>query len=305
MMGDDTNEGAVGRRRFLRSAALTAAGLASAPAFAQHAGDHSAHNPAHGAPAHDHEKMMAEGGRRPMMGVFGTEGRGPGRPVIAMLVHPAMVMQDFIGPLTVFNIMHSEIHLVWKDLNPVSTEVGIPVTPSTLFADCPDNLDVLFVPGGLNGSMMVMQDTEVLAFLADRGKTARYVTSDCTGALVLGAAGLLQGYKATGYWQIRDQLALMGATPVHERVVVDRNRVTGGGVTAGIDFGLTLAAILKGEDEAKRIQLTIEYAPQPPFNAGTPETAPKAIYDRIMTSRGPAIQKAADLAAAAGKRLKI
>jgi cyclohexyl-isocyanide hydratase len=180
-----------------------------------------------------------------MHGVLGAGGAGPGRPKIAMLVHPGMVMQDFIGPLTVFNLIHSEIHLVWKKPEPVMTEVGLPVMPSTPFADCPTSLDVLFVPGGLDGSMMMMEDQEVLEFLADRGKTARYVTSDCTGALVLGAAGLLRGYRATGHWYIRDLLSLLGATPVNERVVQDRNRITGGGVTAGIDFGLTLASLLR------------------------------------------------------------
>jgi cyclohexyl-isocyanide hydratase len=151
--------------------------------------------------------------------------------------------------------------------------------------------------------MAMMEDAAVLSFLAERGKTARFVTSDCTGALVLGAAGLLRGYKATGHWQIRDHLSLLGAIPVHERVVQDRNRLTGGGVTAGIDFGLTLAALLKGEDEAKRIQLTIEYAPEPPFNAGTPETAPKKIYDRLMAGRGPAIARAQALATKIGATL--
>ena len=211
------------------------------------------------------------------------------KPKIAMLVHPKMVAQDLIGPWTVFNLMRgSEIHRVWKDLEPVSTEIGLPITPTTTFMDCPEDLDVLFVPGGLEGSIMMMEDDEVLEFLADRGQRARYVTSDCTGSLVLGAAGLLQGYNATGHWYIRDHLALLGTTPVNERVVIDRNRITGGGVTAGIDFGLTLAALLRGEEIAKHYQLILEYAPAPPFNAGTPETAPKSAYDHIMAGRGPA-----------------
>ena len=240
----------------------------------------------------------------PMHGVLGTAGAGPGRPKIAMLVHPKMVMQDFIGPLTVFNLVHSEIHLVWKKHEPVMTEVGLPVLPSTLFADCPTNLDVLFVPGGLDGSITMMDDQEVLEFLADRGRTARYVTSDCTGALVLGAAGLLRGYKATDHWYIRDLLSLLGATPVSARVVQDRNRVTGGGVTAGIDFGLTLASLLRSREDAEWIQLVIEYAPAPPFNAGLPETAPKAVYERLMRARSPALAAAREKAARVGARFK-
>ena len=223
-------------------------------------------------------------------GALGAASAGPGRLKIAMLVHPRMVMQDLIGPLTVFNFLNCETHLVWKDLQPVMTEVGIAIAPSTTFADCPRDLDVLFAPGGLPGTIAMMDDPVVLSFFADRGQRAKYVTADCTGSLLLGAAGLLRGYKATSHWTVRDQLALMGATPVHERVVQDRNRITGGGVTAGIDFGLTLAAILRGQEAAESAQLMIEYAPAPPFNAGTPETAPKAIHERLVAARAPLVE---------------
>jgi cyclohexyl-isocyanide hydratase len=271
------------RRRFLQQTIATV-GLAAGPATAQ-------------SPEKSPQPL-------PMHGVLGTASAGPGRPKIAMLIHPKMVMQDLIGPLTVFNLVHSEIHLVWKRHEPVVTEVGLPVMPSTSFADCPTGLDVLFVPGGLEGSIMLMDDQEVLEFLADRGKTARYVTSDCTGSLVLGAAGLLRGYKATGHWYIRDILSSLGATPVNARVVHDRNRITGGGVTAGIDFGLTLAALLRTRHDAEWIQLVIEYAPAPPFNAGSPETAPKAVYERLMRARSPAISEAREKAARIGAKFK-
>lgn len=229
-------------------------------------------------------------------GTLGSAGAGPGRLKIAMLIHPKMVMQDLIGPLTVFNLMRCEIHLVWKNREPIMTEVGLPIVPTTVFGDCPDTLDVLFAPGGLDGTIAAMGDPEVLQFLADRGRNARYVTSDCTGSLVLAAAGLLRGYKATSHWSVRDHLALMGATPVHERVVQDRNRITGGGVTAGIDFGLTIAALLRSQAEAEAIQLVIEYAPAPPFNAGTPETAPKAILDRVVANRADPVERARQMA---------
>lgn len=177
---------------------------------------------------------------------------------VAMLVHPDMVLLDLVGPQTVFSLLMGEVHLVGKDRRPVSTDVGIPITPTTTYAECPAEVDVLFVPGGLKGSVSLMDDPETLAFLADRGARARFVTSVCTGSLLLGAAGLLDGYRAISHWYVRDLLPLMGALPAPGRVVEDRNRVTGGGVTAGIDFGLTLAARLRGEDYARRIQLVIE-----------------------------------------------
>ena len=179
-------------------------------------------------------------------------------------------------------LMNRDIHLLWKNLDVVAgdkpeTPVLIPVKPTTTFQDCPEKLDVLFVPGGVPGTFNMMEDEEVLAFLAEKGKTARFVTSVCTGSLVLGAAGLLQGYKATSHWATRDVLKELGAIPTKGRVVVDRNRITGGGVTAGIDFGLTIAALLRSPDYAKAIQLYLEYDPAPPFNSGSPEKAPAVV----------------------------
>lgn len=201
--------------------------------------------------------------------------------VIGMLVYPSMFLQDLIGPLTVFeSLMNKEIHLLWKDTEPVGNEPGqpaalVPVTPTTAFKDCPRQLDVLFVPGGVPGTLTVMEDPEVLAFLADQGSRARYVTSVCTGSLILGAAGLLKGYRAASYWATREVLRDLGAKPSRQRVVIDRNRITGGGVTAGIDFGLSLIAQLRSPAYAKTVQLYLEYDPQPPFNAGSPEKAPR------------------------------
>lgn len=201
--------------------------------------------------------------------------------VIGMLVYPSMFLQDLVGPLTVFeSLMNKDIHLLWKNTEPVGNEDGQPkalisVTPTTAFMDCPAKLDVLFVPGGVPGTLTVMEDPEVLAFLADQGSRARYVTSVCTGSLILGAAGLLKGYRAASYWATREVLRDLGATPSRQRVVIDRNRVTGGGVTAGIDFGLTLIAKLRSPAYAKAVQLYLEYDPQPPFNAGAPEKAPR------------------------------
>lgn len=204
---------------------------------------------------------------------------GP-RPTVAMLVYPRMVMLDLVGPLTVLNILGADVGLYWKDHTPVSTDVGLPITPTRTFAEGPAAPDVLFVPGGIMGTTACMNDRAVTDWVAARGRSARYVTSDCTGSLVLAAAGLLKGYDATSHWAVADLLPLMGARHVDRRVVRDRNRITGGGVTAGIDFGLTLAALLKGEEEARRIQLTIEYAPEPPFRSGTPaEAGPARVAD--------------------------
>ncbi|WP_235302843.1 DJ-1/PfpI family protein [Sphingopyxis sp. MWB1] len=272
------------RRGFLSGAMATAAFDASAGAA--QAGQGNVAGPAPATPS------------VPGPGAGAQRAAGGDRPVIAMLVHPKMVLQDLVGPLTVFNMMRADIHLVWKTLDPVATDVGIAVTPTTRLADCPADLDILFVPGGLDGSVAVMADAEVLAFLADRGARARYVTSDCTGSLVLGATGLLRGYRATSHWTVRDELALLGAIPSADRVVVDRNRLTGGGVTAGIDFGLTLAALIRGEEAAQRIQLVIEYAPAPPFHAGTPETAPPAIVQAVSAARRPTLLRAREQAAA-------
>jgi cyclohexyl-isocyanide hydratase len=202
---------------------------------------------------------------------------------IGMVLYPGMFLQDLVGPLTVFEaLMNRDIHLLWKDLEPVGSEgtkqtALIPVRATTTFANCPDRLDVLFVPGGVPGTLTMMEDPEVLAFLAEKGKTARFVTSVCTGSLVLGAAGLLKGYKATSHWATHDVLGELGAIPTKGRIVVDRNRITGGGVTAGIDFGLKIAALLRSDDYAKAIQLYLEYDPAPPFNAGSPEKAPRIV----------------------------
>lgn len=190
---------------------------------------------------------------------------------LGMLLYPGMTLLDFAGPQSALG-MHGQTHLLWKTLDPVTTDFGVTVLPTVTFADCPTALDVLFVPGGY-GTNAAMQDTDILDFLAEQGKTARYVTSVCSGSLILGAAGLLDGYKAATHWACYDALEALGVEAVHNRVVVDRNRFTGGGVTAGLDFGLTLLAELRGETVAKMTQLGMEYDPQPPFTAGTPETA--------------------------------
>ena len=201
---------------------------------------------------------------------------------LQMLVYPDMTLLDLVGPLQVFSLWpESEIQLVWKDREPVMTDSGLAVVPTHAFADAWTDPDLVFAPGGLEGTFRVMADPEVTGFLAERGAQAQWVTSVCTGALVLGAAGLLEGYEATTHWMALDALQGFGAKAVKQRWVIDRNRATGGGVTAGIDFGLALVAEMAGEDVAKAIQLGLEYAPHPPFDSGTPETASPETVEQV------------------------
>lgn len=199
---------------------------------------------------------------------------------IGFLLFPGVQQLDLTGPHEVFaSLPDTAVHLVWKDLAPLKASSGLTLVPDTTFDNCPA-LDVICVPGG-GGVGDLMEDDETLAFLRYQAEHARFVTSVCTGALVLGAAGLLRGYRATTHWASHHLLEPLGAIAVRERVVHDGNRVTGGGITAGIDFALTLAKELIGEQEAQAVQLLLEYAPAPPFDAGSPERAPQAVVESV------------------------
>ncbi len=192
---------------------------------------------------------------------------------IGLLLFPRLTQLDLTGPFEVFAKMpDASVHLLWKTREPVQAETGMRILPDTTLAECPA-LDVLCVPGGPGVSAM-MEDADVLAFLRDQAGRVRFLTSVCTGALILGAAGLLRGKRATTHWASHDLLGAFGAIPTKGRVVRDGNLITGGGVTAGIDFALTVVAELAGSAVAQGVQLQIEYAPAPPFDAGTPDTAP-------------------------------
>ena len=227
------------------------------------------------------------------------------RPRVGMVLYPDMILLDLVGPLTVFNIMQAEVHLIAKTLQPVVPDVRVPIAPTADFQTSPGAFDVLFVPGGLTGTIAAMKDSQTVDFVNAQGQSASLVTSVCTGSLLLGAAGLLKGYQATSHWYVRDLLTLMGGIVRKDRVVEDRNRITGGGVTAGIDFGLTIAAKLVGEEAAKRIQLLIEYDPKPPFNAGSPESAGSAIADQVLVRRKDVLLQAEAAAKAAGAKLNL
>jgi cyclohexyl-isocyanide hydratase len=205
---------------------------------------------------------------------------------IGMLLFPRLTQLDLTGPFEVLHRMpDTRVHLVWKDLAPVRAESGLQLVPTMTLADCPP-LDLVFVPGGV-GQADLMTDTEVLDFLRRHARTARYVTSVCTGSLVLGAAGLLAGYAATSHWAFTELLPAFGATFQAGRVVVDRNRITAGGVTAGIDFGLRVVAEVAGEEVAKAIQLGLEYNPAPPFASGHPDVADPALVAQLRTRLEP------------------
>ena len=218
---------------------------------------------------------------------------------IGLVIFPKVTQLDFTGPLQVFSsVANAKVHLIWKRIEPVASDSVLTLTPTITFADCPQ-LDVICVPGGAGTDDMV-NDAEMLDFLRKQAVAAQYVTSVCTGSLVLGAAGLLKGYRATTHWSAIDHLAPFGAVPTRTRVCVDRNRITGGGVTAGIDFALTLVSIMVDRPTAEAIQLRLEYNPAPPFNSGSPDTAPPEVLARIRERiapfaqrRGEAVQRAA------------
>lgn len=189
-----------------------------------------------------------------------------------MLLFPQLTQLDLTGPFEVFHrLPGAQIHLVWKKTELVRSDSGLALAPTTTLDGCPP-LDLVFVPGGY-GQMAVMTDEAVIRFVADQGRRARWVTSVCTGAFVLGAAGLLEGYAATTHWAFRELLPRFGARLEDSRVVVDRNRITAGGVTAGIDFGLRVLAEVAGERHAKEVSLELEYDPEPPFRSGHPRVA--------------------------------
>lgn len=202
---------------------------------------------------------------------------------IGIVLFPNLTQLDFTGPYEVFaKLPNTRVYLLAETLEPIRSERGLTFLPDTTFADAPV-LDVLFVPGG-PGINPKLEDTTFLHFLKTQGEQARYLTSVCTGSLLLAAAGLLQGYKATTHWLSLDLLRELGVEVVAQRVVIDGNRITGGGVTSGIDFGLVIAAELFGETVAQAIQLAIEYNPQPPFESGSPKTAPPDVIAKVTAA---------------------
>ena len=290
----NTQETKMTRRELGRAAGRTGLALAAAAVLAR-AGQ--AAPPAETSA----QTAMSESMKRSMDG-YGVPDGPPQQ--VAMLAYPGMTALDLIGPNQVLaGLMNISVNLVWKDKNLITTDSGVLIQPNLTFQDCPNNLTVLFVPGGSEGTVALMNDPVVLDFLAKKGKTARYVTSVCTGSLVLGAAGLLKGYRATSHWAFRDLLPLMGATVAAERFVEDCNRLTGAGVTAGLDMSFHLAAKLRNENYAKAMELGLEYDPHPPFHAGTPAGAGADITQMLRGLYQPTWNGAQAAAMLAQKRL--
>ena len=198
----------------------------------------------------------------------------------AMLAYPGITLLDLVGPQAAWGF-HGETFIVWETMDPVLADTGVAILPTHTFETCPADVDIVFVPGGF-GTWAAMGHEGALSFLRSRAATARYLTSVCTGSLVLAAAGLIQGRRAATHWSTYDALTELGVEGVHERVVTDGALITGGGVTAGIDFGLTVLAELRGEDVAKMVQLMLEYDPAPPFDAGSPERAGPTVVGQVQ-----------------------
>jgi len=202
---------------------------------------------------------------------------------IGFVIFPNLTQLDFTGPLQVLHrLPGANTHIVAGGREPIPSDCGLSLVPTATFEDCPP-LDLICVPGGF-GVSGAIADRATIDFVRRQGARAKYVTSVCTGAFVLGVAGLLDGRRATTHWAYTSLLPLVGATYEKARVVRDGNVFTGGGVTAGIDFALAVAAEVAGAEVAQRIQLSIEYDPAPPFNCGNPDSAPPAVRDRLGAS---------------------
>ena len=271
------------RRDFIKTVMAGAATLAP---ILSHAGEKNISLPEE-KEADPHADLMAMGNLKMM-----------GSEEVIMLVYPGFAALDLVGPQYIFaSMMGAKVHLVAKDASvPVKCGLGLSILPTMSFKDVPDKPTILFIPGAGMGMIDVLEDKETMDFVTACAKKADYITSVCTGSLILAKTGLLKGRRATSHWATLDVLNDFGLTPVKERVVTDGNLITGGGITAGIDFGLTVLAELRGENYAKAVQLQMEYAPEPPFNAGSPDTAPLAITKSMRAMSEPVVKRARESA---------
>ena len=221
---------------------------------------------------------------------------------IGMLVFPQMTSLDILGPFEVMaRAPDCEVDLVWKDLQSIEGDTRLRIVPTQRFDTAPQ-YDVIVVPGG-PGQTAMLEDKEFIAFLRTQGAEASLVTSICTGSLLLAAAGLLTGYKATCHWLSMDILALFDVQVVPERVVVDRNRITGAGVTSGLDFAFTVVAALRGKEAARALQLMLEYDPAPPFDSGHPRVAAAALVDKVREAASSMLEERRTVSARVAKAM--
>ena len=201
---------------------------------------------------------------------------------VGFVIFPELTQLDFTGPQQVLaRLPQSVMHIIAKSASPVPSDSGLSLVPTHTFENCP-RLDLICVPGGSTGVVRAMGDRETIEFIRRKSTSAKYVTSVCTGAFILGAAGLLKGRRATTHWAFTELLPLVGATYEKARIVKDGNVITAGGVTSGIDFGLSMVAEIAGETMAQAVQLGLEYNPDPPFDAGHPDCAPDAAKDTVF-----------------------
>jgi cyclohexyl-isocyanide hydratase len=246
-------------------------------------------------------KALASGDAPPAHDMSAFPAHWHGDEKIALLAYPGFTALDLVGPhYMLASLMGATTLIVAKTMEPVASDLKLAIMPSVTFETCPADLDIICVPGGSEGTLAAIDDGATMAFVRDRGSRAKFITSVCTGSMVLGAAGLLRGYKATSHWATREVLRDFGAEPVDARVVVDRNRITGAGVTAGLDFGLSLVAMLRDETYAQSLQLLAEYDPAPPFSAGTLAKAPRGPADMMSAMLQPIAARFAQAAKQAG-----
>lgn len=240
-------------------------------------------NPSAGEQHAMHDKHMEAMNRVLGPGLWGQE-------QIAMLLYPKFTALDLVGPHYFFACLFgAKVHLVTteNDLSPVMSDLGLAITPTVTMADAPSDLDVLFVPGGTEGTLSVMGRTDTMAWIRDRASRAKHITSVCTGSMVLAKAGVLKGRKATSHWVARDVLADFGAIPTNERVVKDGNILTGAGVSAGLDFAIALVEQLRGRAYAEALVLQAEYAPDPPIKGGTLATTSAPVGEMMSDMFAP------------------
>jgi cyclohexyl-isocyanide hydratase len=201
---------------------------------------------------------------------------------IVHVAYPGMTALDMLGPQQIFACMTGVTQIVAaRTLDPVVTDSDLKLVPDVDFASCPRDIDLFLLPGGLEGTTAAMKDRPTIEFVSELGARSGYFTSVCTGSLILGAAGLLKGYRATSHWLGLHMLPRFGATAVQDRVVIDRNRITSAGVTAGMDMALTVIKLLRGEQYAKMAALMVEYDPAPPVHTGTPHSAGAKLTDAV------------------------
>src|SRR5690348_13340185 len=220
-----------------------------------------------------------------------TSKSGPGSARdIAMLVYPEMTLLDLLGPFHFLSFLPgAKIHLVTNqpDLRPLSGAPGPAIQPTSSMANCPRDLFMLFAPGGADGTLAAARDAATIEFMRDRGSRAQFISSVCTGSLILGVAGLLRGKRATSHWLTVDNLRQFGATPVRQRIVHDGNVITAAGVSAGLDLGVALLDQFGGRKTAESALLITEYAPEPPLTGGSIETAKPEVRSAVSASFAP------------------